>query len=294
MAIALALGSGAALPAGALAKRAPIAPAGLRLVPRARRLRARATSPRRTARPGGGVTPLAEPGLQGQAPNATAAPDASAKRSRRRRAYSTTNVQEEGVDEPDVVKTDGATIFTVIGDTLYAVAATGPGAPRIAGSLKLSRSGGDLLLHGQRLLVIQSAGAIFDKPVAASARSPRRAGRGPDPHHRGRRPRPGGAEGRADADPRRPVRQRAPERRDRARRALLDAARLRGGRRARPRVGLAAALALRLADLRPPPHADDGRVPRRCAGRRRSRGSARSRSSPSTSTRACGRSTPTR
>ncbi len=165
MAIALALGSGAALPAGALAKRAPM------------RLRAFASCPalvdyakghfaQTHGAAGGGVTPLAEPGLQGQAPNATSAPDASAKQESAP-SYSTTNVQEEGVDEPDVVKTDGATIFTVNGDTLYAIAATGPGAPRIAGSLKLSRSGGDLLLHGQRLLVVQSAGAVFDKPVAA-------------------------------------------------------------------------------------------------------------------------------
>jgi hypothetical protein len=166
VAVALALGSGAALPAGALAKRAPL------------RLRAFASCPalvdyakghfaQTHGAAGGGVAPLAEPGLQGQAPNATSAPDASAKQESAAPSYSTTNVQEEGVDEPDIVKTDGATIFTVNGDTLYAIAATGPGAPRIAGSLKLLRSGGDLLLHGQRLLVIQSAGVIFDKPVAA-------------------------------------------------------------------------------------------------------------------------------
>jgi Beta propeller domain len=161
--IALALGTGAALPSGALAKRAPM------------RLRAFASCPqlvdyakdhfaRTRGATGGGVTPLAEPGLQGRTPNATSAPDAAAKESAP--SYSTTNVQEEGVDEPDVVKTDGATVFTVAGDTLHAVAA-GAGAPRIAGSLKLARPGGDLLLHGKRLLVIQSAGAIVDTPVAA-------------------------------------------------------------------------------------------------------------------------------
>ena len=164
MAIALALGIGAALPAGALAKQAPM------------RLRAFGSCPalveyakghfdQTRGATGGGVAPQAEPGLQGRTPNASSAPDAAAKESAP--SYSTTNVQEEGVDEPDLVKTDGATIFTVVSDTLYAVAATGPGAPRIAGSLKLSRSGGDLLLHGQRLLVIQSAAAIFDRPVAA-------------------------------------------------------------------------------------------------------------------------------
>jgi uncharacterized secreted protein with C-terminal beta-propeller domain len=70
-------------------------------------------------------------------------------------SYSTTNVQEEGVDEPDVVKTNGKTIFTVRGPTLYAIDATG--APRIAGSLTLGGYGGDLMLHGDRLIVIQGA-----------------------------------------------------------------------------------------------------------------------------------------
>jgi hypothetical protein len=164
VAIALALGAGAALPAGALAKRAPS------------RLRAFASCPalvgyakghfaQTQGATGGGVTPLAEPGISGRTPtDDSSAPTAVAKETAP--SYSTTNVQEEGVDEPDLVKTDGATIFTVVGDTLYAVAATGPGAPRIAGSLKLGRSGGDLLLHGQRLLVIQSASPIGVEPVA--------------------------------------------------------------------------------------------------------------------------------
>jgi hypothetical protein len=174
-------------------------------------------------------------------------------------------VQEEGVDEPDLVKTDGATIFTVAGDTLYAVAATGPGAPRIAGSLKLGRSGGDLLLHGQRLLVIQSASAPIGVEPVAGGGAPRLAVApvsGPDRHHRGRRPRPGGAEGRAHAHARRPVRQRAPERRHRARRALLDAARLqRRGVRGRASGWLPRSrFASRISGA--PSHADDGRVPR--------------------------------
>ena len=132
-----------------------------------------------------------------------------------------------------------------------------------SGRWRSAAPGGDLLLHGQRLLVIQTR-----EPAARRARAGGAArleiARGPEPdaHHRGRRRRPGRPEGRAHADPRRPVRQRAPERRDRPRRALLDAARLRGARRAPPRVGLAAALALRLADLRPPSHAEDRRVPR--------------------------------
>jgi hypothetical protein len=74
--------------------------------------------------------------------------------------YSTTNNQEEGVDEPDIVKTDGTTIFTVEGTRLLAVDARGP---RLAGSLDLgaaAASGAQLLLRGSRLIVISNGAPI--------------------------------------------------------------------------------------------------------------------------------------
>jgi len=175
VAIALALGTGAALPTAAPAKRAPS------------RLHAFSSCPalvgyakdhfaQTRGAPAGGVTPLAEPTIPGRTPTDTSAPSAPTAVSKEAApSYSTTNVQEEGVDEPDVVKTDGTTIFTVVGDTLYAVAAAGPDGPRIAGSLKLGRSGGDLLLHGQRLLVIQSAGAPIAVDPVAGGGAPRLA-----------------------------------------------------------------------------------------------------------------------
>jgi hypothetical protein len=168
MAIVLALASSAALPSAALAKRAPS------------RLHAFASCPeivdyaqhhfvQTKGAPSPGVAPLSEPAIPARTPaDATTAPPSPNASGAKEAAptYSTTNVQEEGVDEPDVVKTDGTTIFTVVGQTLYAVAATGPGAPRIVGSLALSRFGGDLLLHGQRLLVIQTASPIAVEPLA--------------------------------------------------------------------------------------------------------------------------------
>ena len=69
--------------------------------------------------------------------------------------YSTTNVQEEGIDEPDLVKTDGSTIFTVVGDRVHALDVEGD-VHRVVGSLKLE--GGprsrELLLRGRRLIVL--------------------------------------------------------------------------------------------------------------------------------------------
>jgi len=72
--------------------------------------------------------------------------------------YSTTNVQEEGVDEPDMVKTDGSRLFTVARGKLHALDVRAD-RPRLLGSLPLA-GGGDheVLLHGKRLLVLSRAG----------------------------------------------------------------------------------------------------------------------------------------
>ena len=70
---------------------------------------------------------------------------------------STTNDQEQGVDEPDIAKTDGSTIFTIAGTTLEAVNVSGA-TEKLAGSLDLGANGtnAQLLLDGNRLLVIST------------------------------------------------------------------------------------------------------------------------------------------
>ena len=84
-------------------------------------------------------------------------------------AGSPTNVQETGVDEPDIVKTAGNTILTVDGATLRSVDANG-GDPRLLDSLELPAgpdsspvSGYQLLIAGDRLLAI---GASYGYVVA--------------------------------------------------------------------------------------------------------------------------------
>jgi uncharacterized secreted protein with C-terminal beta-propeller domain len=77
---------------------------------------------------------------------------------------STTNVQEQGVDEPDLLKSDGAHIFAIAGKRLEAVEA-GTGGPAVVDSLILPRGPGDdahtwgheLLLAADRALVISNA-----------------------------------------------------------------------------------------------------------------------------------------
>jgi uncharacterized secreted protein with C-terminal beta-propeller domain len=84
--------------------------------------------------------------------------------------FSGTNVQEEGVDEPDLVKTDGKALFAVAGTQLKAVDVGGL-RPRLLDSLQLDRSRShELLLHGDRLLVLSRGGFWIEPLPAAAAR----------------------------------------------------------------------------------------------------------------------------
>jgi hypothetical protein len=118
------------------------------------------------------VVPLVEAAPTG--PTAPAAPTPSAdKGAGTTTDYSTTNNQEEGVDEPDAAKTDGDTLFTVAGDTVYAISVRGES--KILGSLKLGGYGGQLLLRGHRLVaIVEKGGFVYPPggPVATIAPIP--------------------------------------------------------------------------------------------------------------------------
>jgi uncharacterized secreted protein with C-terminal beta-propeller domain len=80
--------------------------------------------------------------------------------------YSGTNVQEQGVDEPDSVKTNGKTLFAVAGNRLNAVDVTGS-HPKLLDSLKLDSGWShELLLVGNHLLVL-SRGGYWLTPLPA-------------------------------------------------------------------------------------------------------------------------------
>src|SRR5713101_24908 len=81
--------------------------------------------------------------------------------------YSGTNVQETGVDEPDLVKTNGNTLFTVAGNQLDAVDVTGNN-PKLLDTLTLDNSSwsNQLLLYGTHLLVL-SRGGYWIEPLPA-------------------------------------------------------------------------------------------------------------------------------
>jgi uncharacterized secreted protein with C-terminal beta-propeller domain len=95
-------------------------------------------------------------------------------------SFSGTNVQEAGIDEPDVVKTDGKHVYAVASGKLQVLDVTGDG-PRVVGTLDLG--GGfahQLLLRGPRALVLSTVSggiAYADVGPARAAIAPPVPGR---------------------------------------------------------------------------------------------------------------------
>lgn len=82
--------------------------------------------------------------------------------------HSTTNTHEAGVDEPDLVKTDGRRIVTVTGSTLRVVDVA---TRRLTGSLALDGGyASEMLMAGDRALVIITTEAYSIGPVRGPAR----------------------------------------------------------------------------------------------------------------------------
>jgi uncharacterized secreted protein with C-terminal beta-propeller domain len=80
--------------------------------------------------------------------------------------YTTTNVQEEGVDELDIVKTDGNYLYIAEND-LFAVVQSWPAADsRLTASLELSGAAYGLFLYRDLAVVISNFYNYHDGPVA--------------------------------------------------------------------------------------------------------------------------------
>lgn len=110
--------------------------------------------------------PIAPPSQVGAAPVA-AAPEATSDGAVPE--FSGTNTQEIGVDEPDVIKTDGRRIFAVTDRTLRVI---DPATSTVTGTLELSGEGHRILLRGDRVLVIASRGAAPDQLVSRPVAPP--------------------------------------------------------------------------------------------------------------------------
>jgi hypothetical protein len=81
--------------------------------------------------------------------------------------YSTTNVQTAGVDEPDIVKTDGERVLALAQGKLFFVDLSGP-APHLRGSLSLTDVWvRDMVLLGDRALLLgETGGGGVPRPLA--------------------------------------------------------------------------------------------------------------------------------
>ncbi len=70
-------------------------------------------------------------------------------------ADSPTNVQEQGVDEPDLVKVSGTTIFAITDDNRLEAVDGGPAGPAVLGGIDLPGGAGeDAYAWGQQLLIV--------------------------------------------------------------------------------------------------------------------------------------------
>lgn len=71
--------------------------------------------------------------------------------------YSTTNIQVEGVDEADIVKTDGEFIYLVSGTKLVIVKAYPPEEAMILSSIELGQEPQGIFINGNMLVVLEDA-----------------------------------------------------------------------------------------------------------------------------------------
>lgn len=79
--------------------------------------------------------------------------------------FSTTNVQVEGVDEPDIIKTDGRRVYTLSGSILSVIQVLEDGAAgRRTGTLKLPIAPREMLFEGDYLLAI-ATDYSYKRPV---------------------------------------------------------------------------------------------------------------------------------
>ena len=84
--------------------------------------------------------------------------------------YSTTNIQEAGVDEPDIVKTDGRRVIALVDNTLHVIDATGEQL-RQSGEFRFKKFWAqDMFLSGDRVVVF---GQMHDATPLLRSAQPR-------------------------------------------------------------------------------------------------------------------------
>ena len=95
-----------------------------------------------------------------------AANDASALGGEVPPSYSTTNVQVAGVDEPDIVKTDGTYLYVVANQTVYIIRAYPVFEAAILAQITITNvSISNIFIRGDRLVVFGNTGGYYGYPL---------------------------------------------------------------------------------------------------------------------------------
>lgn len=104
--------------------------------------------------------------------NAAGAPAARSMNTQKSADHSTTNVQVEGVDEGDIVKTDGAYLYVIHGQTIMIVQVATPASMKVVSTLNFTKDNFnpvDLYIDGDRLTVIGSSWKQGPMPLRSDA-----------------------------------------------------------------------------------------------------------------------------
>jgi len=75
--------------------------------------------------------------------------------------YSPTNIQVSGVDEPDIVKTDGTYLYVASNNTLYILKAYPPGEAEVLSRIDFNWTLGEFFLNGNRLAILGSSASYY-------------------------------------------------------------------------------------------------------------------------------------
>ncbi|DAC73108.1 MAG TPA: hypothetical protein DSN98_01500 [Thermoplasmata archaeon] len=109
---------------------------------------------------GGGPNVLFE--KSGQAPTA----DGATQGGEVPPSYSTTNVQVAGVDEPDIVKTDGTYLYVVANQTVYIIKAYPTAEATILSQISITNvTISNIFIHGDRLVIFGDSGGSYPYPL---------------------------------------------------------------------------------------------------------------------------------
>jgi inhibitor of cysteine peptidase len=81
-------------------------------------------------------------------------------------SYSTTNIQVAGVDEPDIVKTDGTYLYVVANQTVYIIKAYPPAEATILSRVTITNvTISNIFIRGDRLVIFGDSGGSYAYPL---------------------------------------------------------------------------------------------------------------------------------